>query len=145
MAMRPRVWIPLVALGLFVAMQAVRPVHTNPPGTAELVTPPAVRSVLRKACFDCHSNETTWPWYSQVAPMSWLVARDVTEGRHELNFSTWGDLPAARKVKKLRKIAEEVEDGDMPMAIYPVLHPDARLSEAERRTIVEWARAEAGR
>jgi hypothetical protein len=141
MALRPRVWIPVAAVGLFAAMQLVRPAQTNPPVTAELATPPEVRTLLRKACYDCHSNESTWPWYSHVAPVSWLVARDVDEGRRELNFSTWGEMKPERKLKKFREIAKEVEEGEMPMAIYVLLHGHAELSAAERKTIVDWARA----
>ena len=132
-----------VALGVvvvLVVMQLVRPTRENPAVTGDLVTPPDVKSVLKKACYDCHSNETVWPWYSNVAPVSWLVARDVNEGRKHLNFSVWESYEQKRKDKKLEEIGEEVSEGEMPMAIYVPLHPEAKLSDAEKKLLVDWAK-----
>ncbi len=104
--------------------------------------PGDVASLLRHACYDCHSNETVYPWYARVAPVSWLINHDVEEGREELNFSEWNSLKPAKKLKKLDKIKEEVvEEGDMPMAIYVVLHKKARLSDADRQKIGAWVDA----
>lgn len=132
-----------VALGVvvvIVVMQLVRPTRENPPVTGDLVTPPEVKSVLKKACYDCHSNETVWPWYSNVAPVMWLVARDVNDGRKHLNFSVWDSYEQKRKDKKLDEIAEEVGEGEMPMAIYVPLHPEAKLTDAEKKLLVDWAK-----
>jgi Haem-binding domain len=130
-----------VALGsAVVLMQVFRPDYTNPPVEGDIAAPPEVASILRRACYDCHSNETTWPWYSQLAPVSWLVARDVTQGRRELNFSMWQGYPAKRKAKKLEEIASEVQEGEMPMAIYVPLHPQAKLSDADKAALVSWAK-----
>ena len=132
-----------VALGVvvvLVVMPLVRPTRENPAVTGDLVTPPDVKSVLKKACYDCHSNETVWPWYSNVAPVSWLVARDVNEGRKHLNFSVWESYEQKRKDKKLEEIGEEVSEGEMPMAIYVPLHPEAKLSDAEKKLLVDWAK-----
>lgn len=136
--------LPKVSIGLGAALlliQVIRPDQTNPPVTGEVQAPPEVATVLKRACYDCHSNETKWPWYSQVAPVSWLVARDVRNGRKHLNFSEWQGYEAGRKLKKLKETEEEVGEGEMPMAIYLPLHPEAKLTDAERTLLVSWARA----
>jgi hypothetical protein len=96
-----------------------------------------VTAILRRACFDCHSNETVWPVQAYLAPFSWLVAHDVKEGRQELNFSRWGPEQVKRAVKEMPK---EVEKGDMPPALYVVAHPGAKLSSADRAALTAWAR-----
>ena len=98
----------LLGLVLLAIAQAFRIDTTNPPVEQDVAAPPAVAAVLRRACYDCHSNETVWPWYSHVAPVSWLLARDVREGRAELNFSVWDSYEAKKKAKKLKETAEEV-------------------------------------
>ncbi len=111
--------------------------HENPPVTAEPAWPsPRVRELVRRACFDCHSNESVWPWYAHVAPVSWLVQRDVDEGRRHLNFSTWD-----RPQRHAKDAAGEVEEGAMPPALYLPLHPTARLSEAEKAELVAGLKA----
>lgn len=105
--------------------------HTNPPVTQEPAWPPGAQLLAERACFDCHSNQTVWPWYSHVAPMSWLVFRDTTEGRKQLNFSEW-DKPQ----KAAEDAAKELRDKKMPMAIYLPLHHDAVLSAEERDTLI---------
>lgn len=127
--------------GVLVLIQLVRPAQTNPPVTGVVQAPPEVMTLLQRSCWDCHSNETRWPWYSQVAPVSWLLTRDVRDGREHLNFSEWQGYEEGRQLKKLQEIAEEVEEGEMPMAIYLPLHPEAKLTAAERTTLVEWAKA----
>ena len=114
----------------------------NPPVTAPIEAPAAVTATLRRACFDCHSNETVWPWYSRVAPASWLVAHDVHEGRAHVNFSTWGSLSPADQQKRRMDIAEEVDKGAMPPGIYTPLHPQARLSLQDITMIAGWARGQ---
>ena len=94
--------------GLLVVVQGFRIDRTNPPVEQDVAAPAGVEALLRRACYNCHSHETVWPWYSHVAPVSWLLAHDVSEGRRELNFSTWAAYPAAKKVRKLRKSADEV-------------------------------------
>jgi len=132
----------LVGLGVLVAIQLVPVSRDNGPGTVDAVeAPPEVTALLRRVCANCHSGATEWPWYSRVAPVSWLVAHDVHEGREHLDFAT---LPAAkpkRKAKLFGEIAEEVEEGGMPLRSYRWLHPEARLTDAERKAIVEWANA----
>jgi hypothetical protein len=98
--------------------------------------------VLERSCYDCHSNETQWPWYSQVAPVSWLVHHDVVEGREHLNFSEWNQLSPDKRDHKLEEIEELVSEGDMPLAYYLPLHPAARLSEADKQAVVSWSKQE---
>lgn len=95
-----------------------------------------VDAVLRRACFDCHSNETRWPWYTHLPLASVLIARDVREGRREVNFSVWDTLSADKRAKALRESAREVKGGKMPMPIYLPLHPEARLTDAEKTLFV---------
>lgn len=101
--------------------------------------PESIASLLKTSCYDCHSVETTFPWYSRVAPSAWLVAKDVREAREELNFSTWTELPKRKKIKNLENIKDEVGEGHMPMPIYLVIHWDAKLSDEQRKQIVDWA------
>lgn len=100
-----------------------------------------VATLLKTSCYSCHSNETTYPWYSHVAPSSWLVARDVREGREELNFSIWQDYDPDDILGILDDISVEVGEGRMPMKIYTFMHPSASLDDAQREKIVAWAEA----
>ena len=134
----------VLALGL-VGAQAIRVDRTNPPVTGDVGAPAEVAALLRRACYDCHSNETAWPWYARVAPVSWLLASDVREGRRELDFSTWTAYGAKKKVKNLTKTAEEVGEGDMPPWDYALMHPEARLADAERGALRAWTAVEIAR
>jgi hypothetical protein len=108
--------------------------HTNPPVTAEPAwDSPDTRASAVTACFDCHSNETEWPWYTNVAPMSWLVQRDVDEGRETLNFSEW-DRPQSEEIDE---VGEIVIEGEMPPTQYTLIHRDASLSDEERQALAE--------
>ena len=100
--------------------------------------PDSVSHLLKAACYDCHSNETKYPWYAYVAPVSWLVSRDTRLGRAELNFSEWESLNKMDKAKFLGDISEEVEDGVMPMPIYILMHPEAKLTSSDRQMLVDW-------
>jgi len=103
--------------------------------------PEDVKLILKKACYDCHSNQTMYPWYSYVAPVSWLVEKDTKEGRDELNFSDWAELSKRKKIKILNEMAEEVEEKKMPIEIYTVIHRDAILSDDEISTITNWTKS----
>lgn len=118
--------------------QAIRIDRSNPPVRSDLIAGPYVKSILRRACYNCHSNETDWPWYSGIAPASWLVGNDVKEGRRRLNFSEWGAYDNAAQSNKLRRIAEEVQDGEMPPGYYSLVHRDSRLNSTDRDTILFW-------
>jgi hypothetical protein len=106
--------------------------YTNPPVRREAPwQDPSIRELAVRACYDCHSNQTVWPWYARLAPASWLIQRDVVEGRRELNFSEWD-----RPQREVRRAARKIQEGDMPPWFYVLLHPRARLSEAERQTLM---------
>jgi hypothetical protein len=101
--------------------------------------PEDVKLILRTSCYDCHSNETHYPWYSYVAPVSFLVSRDTKVGREELNFSNWNKYSKSDMAGILDGISEEVSEGEMPMKIFTLIHQDASLSEQEKEIIVDWA------
>lgn len=145
-----RKWITrsaFIIIGIFVVIQAVRPSRTNPvssPGDSiQVVLPvhPEVTSIFARACNDCHSSNTVWPWYSNVAPVSWMVVSDVREGRNKLNFSTWAAYDRKRRQELLGEICEQVKEGEMPGLPYELMHPKARLNDADRRTICAWTSA----
>ena len=122
----------------FVGIQFVPVDQSNPPTESEIPASPEVRVILRNACYDCHSNETTWPWYSKVAPVSWLVTSDVHEGRDELNFSSWGRYDTEQQIKKLKESWEEIEEGEMPPWSFILMHKEAVISPAERELLRKW-------
>ncbi len=132
----------IVLIAAFFAAQGFRINKRNPPVRADVAAPLEVGMLLHRACYNCHSNETVWPWYSNVAPISWLVGSDVSEGRELVNFSDWQTYSAELKSKKLKKIAEEVEGGDMPPWYYTMVHSEARLTAAEREQLRSWTAAE---
>jgi hypothetical protein len=135
----------LIALPiLFVMMQLYRPARTNPPEDAARtifadaeVWSDAPRSIER-ACVDCHTNRTRWPWYASVAPASWLVVGDVNEGREHMNLSDWAAYDRPQKSGMLADICKEVKAEAMPLPIYLPLHPEAKLTDAERQEICAW-------
>jgi Haem-binding domain len=131
-----------LGLAVFAIAQAFRIDKTNPPVQQNMAAPPEITAMLRRACYDCHSNETVWPWYSNIAPVSWMLARDVREGRRELNFSTWNVYDAKRRAKKLKETAKEVVEGKMPPWFYVALHRHAALSPAEVERLRAWAAEE---
>jgi hypothetical protein len=136
----------LLAVGLALVLAQLMPVdRSNPPVRGEVEASPEVRAILRRACYDCHSNETVWPWYGRVAPVSWLLARDVREGRKEVDFSVFGQYPEKRRQRKWTEIPEQVGKGEMPPWFYVAVHPEARLSDADRARLVRWARESAVR
>jgi hypothetical protein len=132
--------IALIVVAVIVlGIQAVPVSRTNPPVAADLQAPPEVHAILKRACYDCHSNQTKWPWYAYVAPVSWLVAKDVREGRKRMNFSNWGNYHPDKQEHKIEEIWEMVESGKMPLAVYRPMHPEAKLTDADRALIKEWA------
>ena len=132
-----RVAFIVVVLGGVIQLYPVE--RTNPPVLAGFTGPEDVKEVLRTACYDCHSNETKWPLYSYVAPISWLVADDVAEGREHMNLSEWGSFTAKKQAEFREEIWEEVEEGEMPLPIYLPTHPEADLSEDQRRILKRWS------
>jgi hypothetical protein len=133
--------ITLTLVVLLVGSQFVPLDRSNPPVTGEIEAPKAVMTILRKACYDCHSNQVKWPWYSWVAPMSFLVAHDVEEAREHMNFSEWDKLSVADRAEAIEECWEEVEEGEMPLFVYLPMHPEAKLTEEEHATLSAWASA----
>jgi hypothetical protein len=144
-------WILALLVASFALLQLANPSRTNPPLVAghDLMAtnppPPEIATLLHHACYDCHSDETKWPWYSHVAPVSWLVANDVTRGRERLNFSDWPRELPERAAKRLERISEEVDYQDMPPAKYTLMHPEARLTAGQRQQLIQWADQETTR
>jgi hypothetical protein len=97
-----------------------------------------VNAILERSCYDCHSNKTVWPWYSYVAPVSWLIANDVHGGRRHVNFTDWNSMDARRQDRALRNTTDEVEQGDMPLWYYLPLHRSARLSVDDKAILKAW-------
>ena len=129
----------VLVIGL-VAMQFIPVERSNPSDRSRPAAPPEIETILRRACYDCHSNETRWRWYAGIAPISFLLVRDVKEGRREVNFSIWDRYDQGRRARKLKEIIKEVEEGGMPPWYYIPVHPDAKLSQSDREAIVKWAK-----
>jgi mono/diheme cytochrome c family protein len=131
--MRRITTIVVIALAVLAAgAQFVQPEHTNPPSdpAASFAPPGEAAAIIERSCADCHSNRTVWPWYSKVAPASWLVAQDVKEGRARLNFSEWSRFGPEMARLRLKAVCKEAAAGEMPPFQYTLIHRDAKLGEA---------------
>jgi len=133
--------IVIVVIIILIGIQFVPVSKTNPPVTGEIKAPRNVMQILGNSCYDCHSNEVKWPWYSNVAPMSWLVAYDVKEAREHINFSEWQSYSGEDKSENIEEMWEEVEEGNMPLWYYLPLHPEAKLSDKDKETIKNWVQS----
>lgn len=133
-----------VILVLMLAGQLVPVNRRNPPVDPSKTiyttqnVPPRVRLVLERSCKNCHSNETAWPWYSHVAPLSWWIARDVHRARKAMNFSEWGRYSTKRKEDKLEEMCDQVTNGDMPDSMYLLVHREAVVTPQERNAVCQW-------
>ena len=136
--------VAILLVVLVLGIQAIRPARTNPPVdesqtiVAMTQITPQVASILDRSCRDCHTNKTVWPWYTNVAPVSWWLSNHVNDGRRSLNMSEWGKLPPDRQERKLRQMCDEIQDGNMPLSSYTPMHPAAKLSEQDKKTICDW-------
>ena len=136
---------------LLVLSQAIRPARTNPPVEesktlqANSNITPEISAILERSCKDCHSSRTVWPWYSQVAPVSWLLVSDVNGARKQFSLSEWGSYDAKKQARRLQDMCEQVEQGEMPLGIYVVLHPVAKLSDADKQALCAWTKQESDR
>ena len=144
-------WLVISVVFFFVAIQFVRPARTNPAVDesqtifARTQMPPPVAAIVNRSCADCHSNKTVWPWYTNVAPVSWFIVNHVNEGRPRLNLSEWGKLDRDRQSKKLQQICDEVSDGGMPLSTYTPLHPGSKPTPADVKALCDWTDAERAR
>jgi hypothetical protein len=134
----------MLAAGL--GLQFIRPEkNLSPagPGPDDLLVlhpaPPEIATLLHRACYDCHSNHTRYPWYAEIQPVGWWLADHVQEGKKHFNFSTFGAASAKRQARKLAELIDEVTAGNMPLASYQLAHAEARLSAAEVEALVAWA------
>lgn len=135
----------LITAVLILLMQVVQPSLQNPTAAPERNAfatnpPPAkVATLLRAACYDCHSNETKYPWYSQVSPVSWWLVQHIKDGRRHLNFSDWPHDNPRKARSRWQNVRDEIEGGGMPLKSYTLIHRDAILSEADRKELAAWA------
>ena len=129
----------LVLIGIGLQFVPVQDIGSNPPARFAIDAPPAAAAILRRSCFDCHSNETKWPLYSRIAPGSWLMARDVHRGRNHLNFSEWGSVDEDERQDDLESCWDQVSSGEMPPTqyIYP-FHMKAKLSDADKAVLKDY-------
>ena len=134
-------WSALILGALLIAIQFVPVARVNPPVKSDLQAPPEVKEILRGACYDCHSHESRWPWYSRVAPLSWWLADHIREGRADLNFSQWPLLDFEAQADALEDIAAQIKKGKMPLRSYRLAHPEARLDARQKGILLDWAGA----
>jgi hypothetical protein len=144
-------WTVIALAVIFAALQFIRPARTNPPVDesrtilAQTHITPEVARLLDRSCNDCHSNQTRWPWYSNIAPVSWFVVNHVNVGRREMNLSDWAQYSRDDQQGFLKRICREVTSGQMPLASYLRLHGEAKLSTEDVRTLCDWASSETER
>ncbi|PJZ85913.1 heme-binding domain-containing protein [Leptospira harrisiae] len=133
-----------ILLGVFLLLQLFPINRTNPSVTSEIQSGAEVKEILKRSCYDCHSNETVWPVYSYVFPASLLISHHVEEGREELNFSEFGKLAERKQNKKIYEIWEQVDEGEMPPKDYLLLHPNAKLSDKDKEILKQWSEGFSG-
>lgn len=140
--MRERTKVFGFAAVALLVMQALPVDRSDKPVNGPIeIGDPVVGEIVERACVDCHTNHTTWPWYAKVAPLSWWIAHHVEEGREHLNLSEWAALDAREQDHKLEEVVEHVEEREMPLPSYTWLHAEARLTDEERQTVIAWAKA----
>lgn len=130
-------------LVIFVIAQAFRPAKNNSGDktkdiSVSYVIPEDVKAILAKACNDCHSNNTRYPWYAEVQPAAWWLSDHIKDGKRHLNFNEFDGYRIARQYKKLEECIEQVKEGDMPLSSYTIIHKDAILTDAEKQTLFNW-------
>jgi hypothetical protein len=113
--------------------------RTNPPVTLDMPAPADVKAILKASCYDCHSNETVWPWYSRIAPISWLVASDTSKGREYLNFSTWDQYSPEQQRESVTQFLKMVQKGEMPPRPYTILHAEGKITPEKLAILEAWA------
>lgn len=131
--------IMLGILIIVVGLQFIPVQKTNPPVVSEVGAAPEVMAILERACYDCHSHKTQWPWYSKVAPVSWLLADHVKVGRMHMNLSDWQSMTPEKQAEYMKEIWEEIEKDFMPLKSYRFMHQGARLTETDKEIIHAWA------
>jgi len=136
--------IMIAILVVFVIIQFVQPQHNKSDKvlptdiTKTINVPDKVLDVFKNSCYDCHSNNTRYPWYVYVQPMGWILANHIKDGKANLNFSEFGSYSKRKQANKLKSIAESINDGSMPISSYTIMHTDAKLSEENKKLITDW-------
>lgn len=134
-------------LFVFIAVQFVQPARNKgeqvlPTDIEKIfVVPTSVQSIVQSACYDCHSNNTNYPWYSFVQPIGWMMAHHINNGKAALNFSSFGSNSQRKQISKLKEIVNQLKDDEMPLASYKLLHSNARLSPENKKLLTEWLTA----
>lgn len=147
--MNKRKIIAWTVLGLLAAIQFIRPGQNSDgkvPGSAFVQlyrVPDSVNQILRVVCYDCHSNHTSYPWYTNIQPIGWILAGHIKRGKSNLNFGEFNGYSTRRQISKLKAIANQIEDNEMPLKSYKLLHKNAKLSVEEKNLIVTWMRYKA--
>lgn len=134
----------LILVIAFAAIQLVPVKRDNPSGKDTFTAPANVKEIIVRSCYDCHSNETRWLWYTYVAPISWIGADHVHEAREEMNLSNWAKLPPEKQKRKMWSMLEHIEEGEMPLSHYLTFHPEARISKKDLQILREWVSKEGG-
>ena len=142
--MKPVKKIALAVGSVFIAIQFIQPVHNKsgqvlPSDFIKVyVVPSNVQTILQNACYDCHSNNTNYPWYSNIQPMAWMMARHIKNGKEKLNFSEFDSYSSRRQISKLKGIANQIKDDEMPLSSYKLMHSKATLTKEEKNLIINW-------
>ena len=136
-----RIWQKIVILLIvgFLLIQAVPIDRSNPPVTSDIPTSAEVKNILKTSCYDCHSNETDWPWYGYVAPLSWWMKSHIKSGRNHVNFSTWDEYSPEEQANLVNESWDKIDGGGMPPGYYELTHSDAKISDEEKEILREWA------
>ena len=144
MTKKKKILLGLAVIG--VAIQFIRPAKNDSPAgpddlAAKYPPPPEVKQLLETACYDCHSNRTRYPWYAHVQPVGWWLASHINDAKDQLNFSEFASYTEHRRAKKLQSVSDEVTDHSMPLPSYTWIHRDAKLTDAQIKTLADWAEA----
>ena len=138
----------LIVIGIFVVIQFFTIDKTNPTSDPQqdfiaITNPPVeIGSMIKSSCYDCHSYETVYPWYVQFAPVSWFMKHHIDEGRHHVNFSTWGDYPDNKKSHKLEECIEMINEGEMPLSSYVLMHYEAKWTDEEKSKVLQFFKSQ---
>lgn len=133
--------VVLVIIQFFTIDKSTSPVDTTKDFLNVTQAPVEVAEIIKTSCYDCHSNQTNYPWYTNIAPVSWWIEHHIEEGKEHLNFSNWSAYSAKKADHKLEEFYEEVEEGEMPLKSYTILHGYAKLSEKEKELLISWVKS----
>ncbi len=137
--------ILIIAGSFFIVIQFIQPAHNKssqllPTDISRIyIVPDAVQKILKSSCYDCHSNNTTYPWYSNIQPVGWILANHISNGKKNLNFSEFGSYSTRKQANKLRAISQSITEGSMPVSTYIMMHGDAKLNLKQKEMISSWA------